>query len=109
MGQGVDTEVLQSCKMSSRVGFSRPSDENEGHVGNYFVFTKISSAVSEAWFEFTQAGQRRSSKLGHDLKRNRDTSPLHRAETNRVAASAVRRVKEGATIALVQSGLPEEW
>ena len=38
---------------------------------------------------------------------NHDTRNLHRSETSEVAERAVRRVTERATIALVQSGLPE--
>ena len=40
---------------------------------------------------------------------NPDTSTSHRSETNGAAERAVCRVKEGTTIALVQSGLPEQW
>ena len=36
-------------------------------------------------------------------------APHHRSETNGVAERAVRRVNQGTTVALVQSGLPEEW
>ena len=48
-------------------------------------------------------------KARQDLQWKHDTSTPHRSETKGVAEGAVRRVKEGTAIALVQSGLPEEW
>ena len=48
-------------------------------------------------------------KVCQDIQWNHDTSTLRRSETNGVAERAVRRVKEGTAIALLQSGLPEEW
>ena len=38
-----------------------------------------------------------------------DTSTPYRPETNGIAERAVRRVKEGTSASLVQSGLPEDW
>ena len=43
------------------------------------------------------------------LQWSHDTSNPHRSETNGVAERAVSRVKERTAIALVQSGLPEDW
>ena len=48
-------------------------------------------------------------KVRQDIQWNHDTSTPRRSETNGVAERAVRRVKEGTAIALLQSGLPEEW
>ena len=44
-----------------------------------------------------------------DFQWNHDTSTPRRSGTNGVAEGALRRVKGGKTVALVQSGLPDEW
>ena len=44
-----------------------------------------------------------------DLSWNHCTSTPHRSETNGIAERAVRRVKEGASVVLLQSGLGNEW
>ena len=44
-----------------------------------------------------------------DLSWNHCTSTPHRSETNGIAERAVRRVKEGTSAVLVQSGLNESW
>ena len=44
-----------------------------------------------------------------DLSLNHSTSTPHRSETNRIAERAVRRVKEGTSAVLLQSGLSESW
>ena len=48
-------------------------------------------------------------KACEDLSRNHCTSTPHRSETNGIAESAVRRVKEGTSAVLLQSGLNESW
>ena len=48
-------------------------------------------------------------KACEDLSWNHCTSTPHRSETNGVAERAVRRVKEGASAVLLQSGLNESW
>ena len=44
-----------------------------------------------------------------DLCWNHCTSTPHRSETNGIAERAVRRVKEGTSAVLLQSGLNESW
>ena len=44
-----------------------------------------------------------------DLSWNHCTSTPHRSETNGIAERAVRRVKEGTSAVLLQSGLDENW
>ena len=44
-----------------------------------------------------------------DLSWNHCTSTPHRSETNGIAERAVRRVKEGTSAVLLQSGLNESW
>ena len=44
-----------------------------------------------------------------DLSWNHCTSTPHRSETNGIAERAVRRVKVGTSVVLLQSGLNEDW
>ena len=48
-------------------------------------------------------------KVCEDLSWNHFTSTPHRSETNSIAERAVRRVKEGTSAVLLQSGLNESW
>ena len=48
-------------------------------------------------------------KACEDLSWNHCTSTPHRSETNEIAERAVRRVKEGTSAVLLQSGLDENW
>ena len=48
-------------------------------------------------------------KACEDLSWNHCTSTPHRSETNGIAERAVRRVKEGISAVLLQSGLDENW
>ena len=48
-------------------------------------------------------------KSCEDLSWNHCTSTPHRSETNGLAERAVRRVKEGTSAVLLQSGLSENW
>ena len=48
-------------------------------------------------------------KACEDLSWNHCTSPPHRSETNGIAERAARRVKEGTSAVLLQSGLNESW
>ena len=48
-------------------------------------------------------------KACEDLCWNHCTSTPHRSETNVIAERAVRRVKEGTSAVLLQSGLNENW
>ena len=48
-------------------------------------------------------------KSCEELSWNHSTSTPHRSETNRIAERAVRRVKEGTSAVLLQSGLDEKW
>ena len=48
-------------------------------------------------------------KACEDLSWNHCTSTPHRSETNGIAERAVRRVKEGTSAILLQSGLDEKW
>ena len=48
-------------------------------------------------------------KASEEFSRNHCTSTPHRSETNGIAERAVRRVKEGTSAVLLQSGLNENW
>ena len=48
-------------------------------------------------------------KACEDLSWNHCASTPHRSETNGIAERAVRRVKEGTSAVLLQSGLDEKW
>ena len=48
-------------------------------------------------------------KACEDLSWNHCTSTPHRSETNGIAERAVRRLKEGTSAVLLQSGLDEKW
>ena len=48
-------------------------------------------------------------KSCEDLSWNHRTSTPHRSETNSIAERAVRRIKEGSSAVLLQSGLDERW
>ena len=48
-------------------------------------------------------------KACEDLSWNHCTSTPHRSETNGIAERAVRRVTEGTSAVLLQSGLNESW
>ena len=48
-------------------------------------------------------------KTCEDLSWNHCTSTLHRSETDGIAERGVRRVKEGTSAVLLQSGLDEKW
>ena len=48
-------------------------------------------------------------KTCEDLSWNRCTSTPHRSKTNGIAERAVRSVKEGTSVVLLQSGLNESW
>ena len=48
-------------------------------------------------------------KACEDLSWNHCTSTPHRSETNGIAERALRRVKEGSSAVLSQSGLDEKW
>ena len=83
--------------------------KNERSIGDNVVFTKICSSVTEGRKEFTQTSQKRLSKLVKIYNGIKRQSTPRRPETNGVAESALRRVKEGTAFAPVLSGQPVEW
>ena len=54
-------------------------------------------------------GSREFRKAMQDLKWSHDASTPHHSESNAVAERTIRRVKEGTSVTLTQSGLSESW
>ena len=69
----------------------------------------VPSSQPEAWKFLLLTIQKEFVKACQDQPWNHDTCTPHRWETNGVAEGAVRRVKEGTTVAFVHRGLPDEW
>ena len=83
------------------------------------LYTKTSQETQKSPIKFLEPDEETKShlqwqflqiygKFCEELSWNHCTSTLHRSETNGIAERAVRRVKEGTSAVLLQSGL-EEW
>ena len=76
---------------------------------------KLKEACKSSWNprgsqkSFTLTISRKIDKACEDLSRNHCTSKPHTSETNGIAERAVRRVKEGTSAVLLQSGLNDNW
>ena len=77
-------------------------------VQNQKLLRKHKGACKSSW---SQIGKKslEFGKACEDLSWNHCTSTPHRSETNGIAERAVRRVKEGTSAVLLQSGLDENW
>ena len=84
------------------------SVQNKDSTGDGKEFAKVSRAVRKAESHLYRQfiGVRKSCE---DLSGTHQTSTPHRSETNGIAERAVRRVKEGTSAVLLQSGLDEKW
>ena len=81
--------------------------------------TKTSQETQRSWQKFLERDRNPEvtytdnslefGKACEDLSWNHCTSTPHRSETNGIAERAVRRVKEGTSAVLLQSGLNESW
>ena len=81
--------------------------------------TKISQETQRCWQKFLEPDKNPKviytdyslefGKACEDLSWKHCTSTPHRSETNGIAERAVRRVKEGTSAVLLQSGLNESW
>ena len=95
--QDLATQWLQSypCKTKS-------SQETEKSLMNFLEPTRKPKVIyTDNSLEF--------GKSCEELSWNHRTSTHHRFETNGIAEKAVRRVKEGTSAVLLQSGLDKEW
>ena len=79
------------------------------------AFTYMNSASEDELTKYTEPnytntdGSKEFKKALEDLGSCHDTSTPYRPQTNRVAERAVRRVKEGTSCALNQSGWAVQW
>ena len=88
-------------------------------IQSYPCKTKTSQETEKSLRKFLEPSQKpkviytdNSLEFGkscEESSRNHRTSTPHRSEKNGIAERAVRRVKEGTTAVLLQSGLDEKW
>ena len=88
--QGADYSIWFSGRISSNI-------------------TKRSVTNPSVWKESASWNYPWPCVLRGDLSWNHCTSTPHQSETNGIAERAVRRVKEGTSAVLLQSGLNESW
>ena len=97
MVQDLATQWIQSypCK-------TKTSQETQGSLQKFLEPDRKPKVIyTDNSLEFGKACE--------DLSWNHCTSTPHRPETNAIAERAVRRVKEGTSAILLQSGLNENW
>ena len=82
------------------------SVQNKNFAGNTKKLAKVLRAEQEVIYTDNSL---EFGKACEDLSWNHCRSTPHRSETNGIAESAVRRVKEGTSAVLLQSGLNENW
>ena len=95
--QDLATQWIQSCPCKNRL-----------HKRRKRVYESSSSLRKKPFVIFTD-NSLEFGKSCEDPAWNHRTSTPHRSETNGIAERAVRRVKEGTSAVLLQSGLDEKW
>ena len=78
--------------------------QNENFSGDGEEFTKVSGAESHFTDTSLEFG-----KACEEISWSRCTSTPHRSEANGIVERTLRRIKEGASALLLQSGLHEKW
>ena len=88
-------------------------------IPSYPCKTETSQETEKSLREFLEPSQKPKviytdnllefGKACEELTWNHRTTTPHRSETNGIAERAVRRVKEGTSAVLAQSGLDEQW
>ena len=116
-----DHEVLsESCESRNNHRYAIVvQDLASQWIQAYLCQTKTSQATQRSLQKFLELERKpkviytdNSMEFGkacEDLSWNHCTSTPHRSETNGIAERAVRRVKEGTSAVLLQSGLNESW
>ena len=97
MVQDLATQWTQSCPCKTKT-----SQETQRSLQKFLEPERNPKVIhTDNFLEFVKACE--------DLSWNHCTSTPHRSETNGIAERAVRRVKEGTSAVLLQSGLNENW
>ena len=116
-----DHKVLsKKCKSRNNHRYAIVVQDLATHwIQSYPCKTKTSQETQRSLQKFLEPNRKpkviytdSSLELGkacEDLSWNHCTSTPHRSETNGIAERAVRRVKEGTSAVLLQSGLNESW
>ena len=102
------TGTLLLFKMLSLNGFNPIRAKHRLHRRRNRVYESSSSRHKKTKVIYTHNALE-FEKSREDLSWNHRTSTPLRSETNGIAERAVRRVKEGTLIVLLQSGLDEKW
>ena len=97
MVQDLATQWIQACPCKTKT-----SQETQRSLQKFLEPNRKPKVIyTDNSLEFGKACE--------DLSWNHCTSTPHRSETNGIAERAVRRVKEGTSAVLLQSGLNESW
>ena len=96
------TKEVQITKACESAGFIRRVS------GDGKEFTKVSQPSEKPKVIYTDTSMEFGTAC-EELSWNHCTSTPHRSETNGIAERAVRRMKEGTSTLLLQSGLDEKW
>ena len=115
-----DHKVLSECESRNNHGYAVVvQDLATQWIQAYPCKTKTSQETQRSLQKFLEPERNpeviyTDKSLGfgtacEDLSWNHCTSTPHRSETNGIAERAVRRVKEGTSAVLLQSGLNESW
>ena len=95
--QDLATQWIQACPCKNKT-----SQETQRSLQKFLEHEREPKVIfTDNSLEFGKACE--------DLSWNHCTSTPHRSETNDIAERAVRRVKEGTSAVLLQSGLNESW
>ena len=95
--QDLATQWIQSYQCKTKT-----SQETEKRLQNFLEPTWTPKVIyTDNSLDFGKACE--------DLSWNHCTSTPHRSETNGIAERALRRIKEGTSAVLLQSGLEEKW
>ena len=98
----IDREVVNESGIQAYPCKNKTSEETQRSLQKFLEPEKKPKVIyTDNSLEFGKACE--------DLSWNHCTSTPHRSETNGIAERVVRRVKEGTSAVLLQSGLNESW